>query len=145
MDDNTIKISDLDNTEFTADTEPEDTRLMDLLRLAYTGKIYCRTVVLPLDRIIPFSNYMPEISQDYTDYFKQELANGQPKDMLVYQNQDGNFVMSDDYVTYYAYKQSGLTEALCQVLDCKDAPEGALTLSGPYHMELPSQAEIINE
>ena len=102
-----VNISDIQNAGFSDDTEPKDDRLMELLKLAYTKKIYCRTVIVAIDNVVPFSDYEPTISEDYVKHFKEKYQAGRPPGMLVYQRDDGKFVMSDDYNAYFMYKQTG--------------------------------------
>ena len=148
MDDNSkqdpkmINISDIQNAGFSDETEPKDDHLMDLLKLAYTKKIYCRTVIVAIDNVVPFSDYEPSISEDYIKYFKEKYQAGRPPEMLVYQREDGKFVMSDDYNAYFMYKQVGADKMVCQVLDAENVPENAIEASGPYYMNLPSVEQI---
>lgn len=148
MDDNSkqdpkiINISDIKNAGFSDDTEPKDDRLMELLKLAYTKKIYCRTVLVAIDSVVPFSDYRPNVSEDYAKYFKKKYQANRPPEMLVYQRDDGKFVMSDDYNAYFMYKQVGAEKVICQVLDAENTPEGAIEASDPYYMELPGMEQI---
>ena len=89
-----VNISDIQNAGFSDDMEPKDDRLIDLLKLAYTKKIYCRTVIVAIDDVFPFSDYEPSISEDYFKYFKEKYESGRPPGMLVYQRDDGKFVFS---------------------------------------------------
>lgn len=137
-----VNISDIQNAGFSDDTEPKDDQLMDLLKLAYTKKIYCRTVIVAIDNVVPFSDYEPTISEDYVNYFKEKYQAGRPPGMLVYQREDGKFVMSDDYNAYFMYKQVGADKVICQVLDAENVPKNAIEASDPYYMELPSVEQI---
>ena len=62
--------------------------------------------------------------------------------MLVYQQDDGKFIMSDDYNAYFMYKQVGADRVICQVLDAESMPENVIEASDPYYMELPSVEQI---
>lgn len=137
-----VNISDIQNAGFSDDTEPKDDHLMDLLKLAYTKKIYCRTVIVAIENVVPFSDYEPSISEDYVKYFKEKYQAGRPPGMLVYQRDDGKFVMSDDYNAYFMYKQVGADKVICQVLDAESMPENVIEASDPYYMELPSVEQI---
>ena len=137
-----VNISDIQNAGFFDDTEPKDDQLMDLLKLAYTKKIYCRTVIVAIDNVVPFSDYEPTISEDYVNYFKEKYQAGRPPGMLVYQREDGKLVMSDDYNAYFMYKQVGADKVICQVLDAENVPKNAIEASDPYYMELPSVEQI---
>jgi len=137
-----VKISNIQNADFSDDTEPKDNRLMELLKLAYTKKIYCRTVVVAIDKVVPFSDYEPTVSEDYVKYFKEKYQAGRPPGMLVYKRDDGKFVMSDDYNAYFMYKQVGADKVVCQVLDAENVPDGVIEASDPYYMELPSVEQI---
>ncbi|MFO0920456.1 MAG: hypothetical protein U0451_02180 [Candidatus Saccharimonadales bacterium] len=137
-----VKISDIQNADFSDDTEPKDDRLMELLKLAYTKKIYCRTVIVAIEKVVPFSAYEPKVSEDYIKYFKENYQAGRPPGMLVYQRDDGKFVMSDDYNAYFMYKQVGADKVICQVLDAENVPDDVIEASDPYYMELPSVEQI---
>lgn len=141
MSDQVIKLSNI-NSDFNENTEPKDDRLMELLKLAYTKKIYCRTVIVAIDKVVPFSDYEPTVSEDYIKYFKEKHQAGRPPGMLVYQRDDGKFVMSDDYNAYFMYKQVGADKVFCQVLDAENIPDGVIEASDPYYMELPSVEQI---
>ncbi len=148
MDDNskqikkTVNISDIKNADFTDDTEPKDDRLMELLKLAYTKKIHCRTAVIPFENIVPFSNFEPNISEDFVKYFKDKYEIGRPPSMLVYQREDGKFVMSDDYNAYFMYKRFNSDKVVCQVLDAETVPEGVVEASEPFYLDTPSVEQI---
>lgn len=138
----TIKISDIKNADFTDDTEPKDERLMELLKLAYTKKIYCRVAVIPFENVVPFSNFEPDISDDYVKYFKEKYDGGHPPSMLVYQREDGKFVMSDDYNAYFMYRRLNSDKVVCQVLDAETMPEGVVEASEPFYLDTPSVEQI---
>ena len=137
-----VNISDIQNASFSDDTEPKDDRLMELLKLAYTKKIYCRNAIVSIDKVVPFSEYTPNVSEDYVKYFKEKYESGRPPGMLVYQRDDGKFVMSDDYNAFYMYKQVSADKVICQVLDAENVPEGVIEASDPYYMDLPSVEQI---
>jgi hypothetical protein len=147
MDDNSlqskkISISDIQNADFTENTEPKDERLLELLKLAYTKKIYCRTALVPLENVIPFSDFIPNVSDDYLKYFKEKYAAGRPPGMLVYQSDDCKFVMSDDYNAYFMYRHMGAQNAICQILDAENEPYDVIEASEPYYMDLPVVEQI---
>lgn len=131
----TIKISDIKNADFTDDTEPKDERLLELLKLAYTKKIYCRMAVVTFDNIVPFSSFEPNISDDYVKYFKEKYGNNHPPSMIVYQREDGKFVMSDDYNAYFMHKRLNSDEVVCQVLDAETVPKGVVEASEPFYLD----------
>ena len=138
----TVNISDIKNADFTDDTEPKDERLMELLELAYTKKIYCRVAVVPFENIAPFSNFEPNISDDYVKYFKEKYDIDRPPSILVYQREDGKFVMSDDYNAYFMYKRLNSDKVVCQVLDAETVPEGVVEASEPFYLDKPSLEQI---
>jgi hypothetical protein len=148
MDDNSkqdpksIKISDINNASFSDNTEPKDDRLMELLKLAYTKQIYCRTVIVDIENVIPFSDYKPNLSDNYVKYFNDKFQVGRPPALIVYQRDNGKFVMSDDYSAYYMYKMLNADKAVCQVLDAEFLPENIIEASDPYYIGLPSVEQI---
>ena len=100
---------------FDETTEPKDENLMALLKKAYTGKIKCRKAVIPMELIKPFSDFTPEMFQEYADRFVSLYREGTPPEMYVYEK-DGAFIMSDDYNAYTMYKLIEAPTVLCVVL-----------------------------
>jgi hypothetical protein len=137
-----VNISVIQNASFSDDTEPKDDRLMELLKQAYTKKIYCRTVIVDIENVVPFSHYEPNVSDDYVKYFKEKYQVGRPPALIVYRRDDGKFVMSDDYNAYFMYKKLGADKVVCQVLNAENMPEGVIEASDPYYMDLPSVEQI---
>lgn len=138
----TIKISDIKDADFRDKTEPKDERLMELLKQAYAKKIYCRVAIIPFESIVPFSNFRPTITDDYVRYFNAKYATNRPPSILVYQREDGKFVMSDDYKAYFLYKQLNLYNIVCQILDAEAMPQGVIEVSDKYYMEFPDVEQI---
>ncbi len=114
---------------FDETTEPKDEHLMALLEKAYTGKIKCRKAVIPLELIKPFSDFKPEISQEYGDHFVALYQERTPPEMYVYEK-DGAFIMSDDYNAYTMYKLIEALTTICIVLG-KTTIDDNVTY-GPY-------------
>jgi hypothetical protein len=114
---------------FDETTEPKDEHLMVLLEKAYTGKMKCRKAVIPMELIKPFSDFKPELSQEYGDHFVALYQEGTPPALYVYEK-DGAFIMSDDYTAYTMYTLIEAQTALCIVLG-KTTIEENVTY-GPY-------------
>lgn len=141
MSDQVININDI-NSDFNENTEPQDHQLTELIKQAYQKKIYCRVAVVSMDNIVPFSDYEPNISEDYVQYFQERYKSGKPPMLLVYRRDDGKFVMSDDYNSYFMYKRNNAKEAICELLDAKTVPNGVIEASEPYYMAPPTIEQI---
>jgi len=141
QDEQNIPLSQI-KADFTDQTEPQDDRLIELLKRAYTQQIVCRQATISLGNITPYSDYRPTISEAFRKHFQQTLEAGQPMSLLVYE-QDGHFVMGDDYSAYSLYKEAGITSVPCTILDPGDAALKLLDISEPFYLELPT-AEIID-
>lgn len=109
-----MDISKLD-TSFGGDKEPHDEHLSELLSKAYRGEIDCRTAIVSLDIIKPFSDYKPTISDAYASRFLEAYNTNSPPDLYVYEKEDV-FIMSDDYNAYFMYKEVEATHAICTVI-----------------------------
>jgi hypothetical protein len=130
------------NADFNENTEPKDDYLMGLLKQAYTRRMQCRNAFIKFDRIKPFSDFRPQTSQNYRDYFEQRLQSGRTDPLYVYPK-DGSYIMSDDYNAYYLYKEHGIDEVPCVVLDGTAELPGTVYVSEPYYLDPPTSAEII--
>lgn len=86
-------------------TPPHDSIFSQLLQAALTGEIAVYFAAIPLRLIKPFSStYDPRLhplGKLAVAAVKEEWKNERFKNMIVYPQGD-NFVMSDDYITYYA-------------------------------------------
>jgi len=90
---------------------PTDKKLLDLLKKAYKGEILCHTCIIKLDAIAPYSDFKPKISKKFLDYFCDKLEEGELS-LYVYQVKN-NFIMSDNYNSYYLYKAMNHESVKC--------------------------------
>ena len=135
MSDDTIDINQID-TSFGGVNEPEDAKLMEILRKAYRGEIDCHNAVVPIELIKPFSEFKPDITEGYREYFKKNYEDMAPPPLYVYAD-GGKFVMSDDYMAYEMYKELAAPIVLCVILG--DSPEHEGVQKGPgYKMPAPT-------
>jgi len=141
-DDSTINLSDINNADFTDNTEPRDDYLIELLGKAYRGEVDCYMAVIKMGAIIPYSDYKPTINDSYREHFKKKYEQGSPLQLYVYEK-DGKIIMSDDYNSYYLYKEVGATEAVCIAIGPLDSAEGVLFVGEPFKMP-PLTAEVID-
>lgn len=114
---------------------PTDQKLLDLLRVAYTGDFSCYKALIKFDAIKPFSAYVPKINKDYLLKFKEEEDNGQIHYIFVYQERD-KFIMSDDYFAFYSFVVYGFKEIPCVVLG-EPTGESVLFKGKPFLLESP--------
>ena len=125
------------NSDFTEDTEPKDDKLMGLLKKAYMGEILCTMALAKFETIKPFSDYKPTISDAYRNDFVQQTKDGIPSPMYVYA-EDGKLIMSDDYLTYYLYKELNMSDVICIVIGETPQIDGVIYHGDPYKLPLPS-------
>jgi hypothetical protein len=140
-DDSSISLSDITNADFSETTEPRDDYLIELLGRAYRGEIDCYIAVIKLEAIKPFSDYKPTISNDYRNHFNKKYKQGSPPQLYVYEK-DGEIIMSDDYNSYFLYKELGAEEAVCVAIGPIDNVPGVLMVGKPFKLPKPT-AEMI--
>ena len=117
-------------------TPPQDPVLIDLLKKALTGDIPVYFAAVPLKLIQPFSNFDPRknlVGRQAIVDTQARWRNQQFQNMLVYQ-QGEKFVMSDDYITYYACLEGDPDFVPCWVLGECTSPE-AHDVQGPIKTE----------
>jgi hypothetical protein len=130
-----MNISDI-NTDFTEGTEPRDEHLLDLLKKAYSEEISCRYAMADMSIIKPYSNFVPDIRESFRLEFRALLEDGAPPALHVYA-QDEALIMSDDYNSYWMYKELGLEQAICIVIGNTPALAGVEYYGGPFHLSKP--------
>ncbi len=139
MDDVNIPLSQI-NADFTEDTEPKDEHLIELLGKAYREEIDCQLAIVPMTLIKPFSDFTPVITEVFREKFVKDYKAGEPWQLYVYRKDDA-YIMSDDYTSYFLYKEFDCPEAMCLIID--PTPNEAITFIGePFKLPLPT-AEII--
>lgn len=106
------------NSKDSPDQEPTDEHLLTLLRDAYQGKVLCRMALVDMTDITPFSDYKPDISAAYRDYFIKKYEENAPVLLHVYERGD-KYIMSDDYAAYYMYLTTEKNKAACIIIDPK--------------------------
>ena len=118
-----MDISDID-VSFGGDNEPQDEYLTELLGKAYRGDIDCCNAIMPLSFVVPYSDFKPEISDKYRQYFIDQYKDYKPPALYVYEK-DGQFIMSDDYAAYYMYQEveSEITDWYQEAIDWWDSWE----------------------
>jgi len=103
------------------DNPDKDEKLIDLLMLATKKKINVYKGVVDIEKIKPFCDYRPEKEsfKKTRESLKNNLIKGDPPLLHVYQ--DGDYlVMSDDYYSYYMYKEEGFTKVPCVIFGDTD-------------------------
>lgn len=130
-----MDISKID-TSFGGDNEPHDEYLSVLLGKAYKGELDCRKAVVKLDLIKPYSDFTPNITDDYSKRFLDRYKDMTPSDLLVYEK-DGVFIMSDDYNAYFMYKEIEAVNAICTVIGDTTISEG-VKYGKPFKMQMPT-------
>jgi len=121
--------------------EPKDERLIGLLKNAYQGKLLVHTVLIKFEGIKPFSDFKPQISMEYRNYFETIEKQGSPPPLYVYPVQD-LFIMSDDYNAYFLYQEKGYQEIVCVLLGDSDS-KFIIKKSRPFHLPVPKASPNI--
>jgi len=138
-----MKLSDISNADFTEDTEPRDDDFIELLQQAYTAKITCTMAMAEMDVIMPFSEFKPEVSEQYRKYFTEKAKNDVPPPLHTY-HKNGKLIMSDDYNAYFMYKELGFHKAVCIVIGEVPDIKGVEYFDDPFIMPPPSVQDISN-
>jgi hypothetical protein len=124
----------LDHSDFTPPRDPE---LIRYMQQALRGEIPVYYAAIPLKLIKPFSgSYDPRrspIGRRAIQQVQEEWKNQKFKCMLVYPQQNV-FVMSDDYITYFASLEGQPDYVPCWVLGACTSPE-ACDVQGPIRKE----------
>jgi hypothetical protein len=123
--------------DFTEDTEPQDNHLIELLDKAYRGNILCRYALIDIEKIKPYSDYKPEAREYFKYNLVKRLRNGDPIPLYVYAQND-HFIMSDDYNSYYIYKEISEEQILCIVIGDTPDIDGVQYLDSPFKLSEPS-------
>lgn len=129
---------DISNIEipFGGDHAPKDEHLLQLIGMAYEGRILCRKAIVPIGLIEPNSDFEPLIDKDYMEYFLDRYKAMEPPALLVYER-DGKFIMSDDYYAYHMYKVVEASLAICTVIGESTLTDG-IEYGPTYKMPLPT-------
>ncbi len=118
-------------------TPPHDTVLDYLLECALQGNVPVYFAAIPLGLIKPFSDlYDPRrhpIGRQAIASIQEHWKNQEFKNMLVYPRKDV-FIMSDDYITYYACLEGKPEYVPCWVLGLCTTPD-ARDVQGPIRKE----------
>ena len=128
--------------EFGGDNEPKDQRFIDLFQDAITGTLLVRLVLISIEGIRSFSDFRPNISDQYREYFEELERKGTPPPLYLYPDND-HFIMSDDYNAYALYKEKQYTEIMCILLG-DSVSSFILEKSEPFPLP-PPQVEIVNK
>lgn len=129
-----MKISDI-KVNFGGKHGPKDEKLIDLLRKAYSGEILCFVATIKSDYIKPFSDFKPETSAGFEKYFLDKEKTGTPPPLYVYL-ENGKFIMSDDFNSYYLYKKLNYQYIPCIVLGEAES-NGISVKSDPFKLPTP--------
>lgn len=65
-----------------------------------------RIALIVADFIKPFSDFKPKITEGYREWFETLEKEGNPPPLYVYPK-GKYFITSDDYNSYYLYKEKG--------------------------------------
>lgn len=129
-----VDVSDI-KVEFGGDSEPEDKKLTGLFKKAYRGEVLVCTALIKTEGIKTFSTFKPNISDEFRAYFEEQEKQELPPPLYVYPEGEF-FIMSDDYNTYYLYKEKGYKEIMCVVLGEAES-EYVIEKSEPFQLPLP--------
>lgn len=131
---------DFKNIKIKWEDEPKDNKLIELLKLAYTGELLVKIALIKAEGIVPFSDYKPATSAKYKQYFEDLESQGKPPLLFVYPK-NNFFVMSDDYNAYYLYKEKNYSTIGCLVLG-EPIGEYVIECSEPFKLPPPTAVDI---
>lgn len=140
MQDDTLSIDDI-NSDFSKDTEPKDEHMLALLEQAYQGTLLCQRAIINVDLIKPFSDFQPQISEEYRHFFIESMKQMKPPFVYVYPS-DGVFVMSDDYSAFSLFTEYKVNKIPCVVLGSVTQSEGVSPIGDPYQLQPPTIEQI---
>lgn len=84
---------------------PHDEMCLDLIILALTNRIPCTQAIMPLSLIHPYDlDFCLSYPLEVINTLAYEIQQGRELKLLIYWDR-ANFVMSDDYSTYLAYRR----------------------------------------
>jgi hypothetical protein len=123
--------------DFGENDKLKDEHFIALLKKAYQGEIMCRMASIKMEAIEPSTDYEPEASEDFRRYFLDKMKEENPIPMFVYQK-DGKFKMSDDYNSYYLYKELEASVVPCVVVGNIEDMKDVLSIGEPFQLESPT-------
>lgn len=121
--------------EFGGENEPKDEKLIELLGKAYREELLVRIALIKFEGIKPFSNFIPNISKEFREYFEEKEKQDVPPQIYVYP-ENNYFIMSDDYNSYFLYKEKNYKEVICVVLGDSES-EFIIEKSEPFVLPIP--------
>lgn len=132
-----VKLSDLPPIKFGGLHEPYDKKFAELYKNAIEGKLLVRVAFIVLDFIKPFSDFKPKISDEYREFFEEMEKEDNPLLLNVYP--EGNhFIMEDDYLRYYVYKEKKQILVYCILYGESDNPY-IISKSELFQLPLPGR------
>lgn len=120
---------------------PRDEKMLDLLGKAYRGEISCYHALIATKGIQPFSDYKPDICPEMINWFEKKFEQWPGPEIFVYEN-DGKFIMSDDYNAYYLFLEHKVKEIPCVIMG-ESGIKYVLYKSEPFKLPPPT-IEVIN-
>lgn len=127
--------------KFGGENEPKDDKLIDLLKMAYNGEMLVRMAIIKAEGIKPFSSFKPKTSSEFRNYFNEMENEGTLLPIYVYPF-GVYFIMSDDYNSYFLYKEKNYSQIPCVLLGDSES-EYIVEKSEPFLLPPPT-AQVIN-
>mgnify|MGYP001563547206 CR=1 FL=1 len=128
--------------KFGGKNEPKDEKLIELLMKAYSGELFVRVALIKIEGIKPFSDFQPDISPEFRIGFENKEKQNKPPPIYVYPSTE-YFVMSDDYRTYYMYKEKRYSKIMCILLGDSES-EFIIEKSKPFILP-PLKVKVIDK
>lgn len=128
--------------KFGGKNEPKDKKLLELLKRAYKGELLVRVALIKTEGIKPFSDFKPEISEEFRNNFDYKEKQGNPSLIYVYPSNE-IFIMSDDYRSYYLYKEKNYPKIICVLLGDAES-EYIIEKSEPFKLP-PPKVEVLDK
>lgn len=117
----------------------QNPHLKRLIYMAEHGWYYCQKATIELQIIHPWTNYKPVISDEFRETFNVRHEQKDPLTLTVYER-EGKLIMSNDWETYWLYRELQVPIAYCVLVGHFSEVPGIAVLERPFIIEKPTQS-----
>ena len=127
------------HTGFISGPPPEEPQYKQLVQQAKDDKIPCQRALIGMYLIRPYSDYEPTVSSELRGHLEWIKTIGDSRGLvplqLILYEQDGLFIMSEDYEVYGAYKEREPLTVEAIVLGTMTEQWYAIVLGGQFSLK----------
>lgn len=125
----------MSDKEWTGNTPPDDSYLKDLAYMAGHGWHYYQKAYVEMKLIHPLANYKPVIHDEFRETFDAHYNEGRMMPLLLYER-NGKLIMSNDWETYWLYRERKDLAVPCIILGRFNAEkQGVDVCDKPFKIE----------